>query len=430
MATARKILIRPGIYHPPQGELVASRERIKGWVDTWKRMDAAGLKIPVSWGHQPGAVPGDAGERAARQYYLSHYNAGYVGSLDADEKGDLASSLNVPGCEVDASGNLTHWLRLPDGRQVKASVGEVSIAIKDFRDGQGREWPDAIVHVALTPLPVVDSQEGFKALGLDSCDNPVYLSLSQLLSASEGADMAEEKEKPDVESEEAEPKAKAPPEAEAEAPAPAAPPVKNHFAAALEVLRANGIALPEDTTEKNLCERILVAGTAIASAKAEMEQEMAKSEAAEGGEEKGQEYSGEQPGEEPRPVMMSLSTAKTPAERKLLERETKSHKAGLDARIDRLVKRGLKPARAAELRQQVQGYTLSLDAEGEPVPSRVDYALSLLEDSLPESREFRKHIQGRATLEARPDRGEDRTQIQEEAGDELAALAGAPIKKK
>lgn len=431
MATSRKLLVRKGIYQPPQGELVVTPARLRHWKDSFQRMRAAGLRIPIAWGHQPEAVPGDTDDRARKQYYLSRYNAGYLDSLDTDGN-DLNGVLSVPGCEVDPdTGNLLSWVKLPDGREVKTAVGEVSIAIKDFTDGQGREWPDSIIHVALTPLPVVDSQTGFepaKTLGLEACDTPIYLSLTHLLSAE--ADMPDEfeKDKPEVEGEEgeesAEKKAPAPP------PEPVAAPKANHFAAALEVLRANGISLPEDTTEKNLCERILVAGTALATAKAEMEKEleMAKNSATTvDGQDEGASFDGNQSSEEPRPVLMSLSTAKDPFTRKMLAKAQSETRKSLGDRLTKLVKRGLPPARAAELRKQVEGYTLSLDGDGEPAPSQVEYTLSVLEDALPD-RAFREHLNGRATAEPRPDRSEDRSAQQEEAANELIQLAGGKVK--
>ena len=84
-----------------------------------------------------------------QQYYLSAMNAGYLDDLTIDEKGQLAGKPNCPGCEIDpATGNYTAWVRLPDGREVKTAIGEVSVAIGDWTDGQGRKWKDVLKHVA------------------------------------------------------------------------------------------------------------------------------------------------------------------------------------------------------------------------------------------------------------------------------------------
>ncbi len=161
MGKALKTLLKTGIYSAPQGILRATPARLRRWAEQFRAMKSEGIRVPIGWGHHPTAVPGDADQRAEQQFYLSKMNAGTLSSLDFDGNADLNGALDCPGVEVDGKGNLVAWTKLPDGREVKTAISEVSIAVKDWRDGKGKLWKDSIVHVALTPLPVFAGQDGF-----------------------------------------------------------------------------------------------------------------------------------------------------------------------------------------------------------------------------------------------------------------------------
>jgi hypothetical protein len=154
MARVYKLLLRPSLYSAPQGVLKATPARLKHWIRTFRRMKAKGIRVPIGHGHQPQALPGDASARARNQYYLGALNAGYLDALDLDKRGGLRAVLDCPGYDLDDKGNLVAWTRLGDGREVRTAIAEVSAAIRDWTDGTGETWPDAIVHIALTPLPV------------------------------------------------------------------------------------------------------------------------------------------------------------------------------------------------------------------------------------------------------------------------------------
>lgn len=424
MAAPRKILIRPGVYAPPQGVLHAPASRVRSWAEKFRAMSAAGIKIPVSYGHQPDAWPLDPRssdpDRARREYHLSAFNAGYLGGMDCGNDGGLAASFACPGLDMDESGNLTCWRRLPDGTEVKTAIGEVSVAIKDWRDGTGKNWEDAIVHVALTPLPVAHGTGGF-TLACGREDAPITLSLSSLLytlssDTQEATDMADEKESK--------------PEAGTEGGG------TDHFKDALAFLSRKGVSLPEDTTPENVWERLCVAGHAIENAGTDAPAELPPEEP-DGDEpdpDEGVEYSGEDDPlagteEEARPVMMSLATARTKAEKLFIGREQERHRKDLLKRIDALQKRGVSRERLDRLREQANGYTLSMTGDGELVESNVDFLLSSLEDLAPP-----KHpLKGMKTAQVvkRPGRSEqDNIRAQEDVADELIALAGGTPSKR
>lgn len=253
MARFTKNILPPGDYHAPQGVLQATPERLRSWAAKFRCMKAAGIRVPICWGHQPGAVPGSGKGKSARQYEMSRFNAGYIEDLRFGANG-LEAVMDVPGAEVDEDGNLLTWAVMPDGRKVRCAIKEVSASIRDFRDGKGRDWGDAIMHVALVPLPVVGGQSGFKAadLGFDYRDRPgeIHLSLSNLLRGgvglSGGVAMPEEMLDSVL-------------GGGAEGAGGGMDPVQR----CLGVLAKMGLHLPEDTNEGNLCERIYLVGNAL-----------------------------------------------------------------------------------------------------------------------------------------------------------------------
>lgn len=435
MAKAYKTLLRSAVYQAPQGELRATPARVRRWAEQYREMQRAGIKVPCSWGHQADALPFDprAMPRAQQQYHFSKYNAGYLSDMQASgphagQATELSAVLDCPGVELEGD-NLVHWVKLPDGRQVKAAIGEVSVAIRDWKDGTGKLWPDAIVHVALTPLPVAHNMGGFRAPpGCDGPDAGITLSLSGALftlSTEDEGDMAEEKDdKKDKKADDA-PKGGESGESK-----------KDYFSEGMEFLKRKGISLPDDTTAENFWERVCIAGHALENADAstadlEPELDLEPEPEPEMNADEGAEYAGEDDmaSEEQRPVMMSLATVKDPLARKLLKGREDEHKAKLLAKLNSLVGRGaVKPRSADKIRSQITGYTLSLDAEGDEIQTKeVDRLLSLLDEASP----GRHPLKGlKSSGEARRpdqagDRDPDRQKRQEEAGDELASLAGA-----
>lgn len=435
MAKALKTLLKTGLYVAPQGSLRATPARMRRWTEQFRAMREEGIKVPVGWGHAPTALPGDPDQRAKQQFWLSAYNAGTLDSLDLTDKGELKGALDCPGVDLDDKGNLVAWRRLADGSEVRTAISEVSIALKDWRDGKGKLWKDCITHVALTPLPVYAGQDGFAAaLSTAHTDSGFTLSLAGFtreLSASE-TNMADEKEKDAIdataEAEEEEVAEDTPPPPPAE---PARPAADNgaRLSECIRVLEAHGLHLPGDTTMENLAERICVAGHAKAKGVAEDE------EGDEMDEEDGEpaEYSGENGGqtvEEQRPVMLSLATARNPVEKASIRREQDAHKARQLRLIKRLEKKGLPPHKAADFRSRVEGYTLSLTEEGEIVSKKLDLELSTWSEALAGSH-FAGTVLGRARPEPRPGPDPKASQkTQEEAGDALAELAGAPARRK
>ncbi len=126
-----KDVIACGTYRHPSSEFSVSvdPQRIARWAQTGRDMLAGGVAIPINCDHSD----------AARDC------VGYV--RDFAVRGDRLLAL----CQL-----------IGEDAPLLAARNLVSAGIvPDFTDGQGRRWGDAIVHIALTPVPVVGGQEAF-----------------------------------------------------------------------------------------------------------------------------------------------------------------------------------------------------------------------------------------------------------------------------
>jgi hypothetical protein len=126
-----KDMIHTGTYvHPTrQFSLAVDRDRLSRWADAGQKMLAAGVAIPINCDHSD----------AARDV------VGYIKDFKLDD--DRLLGL----CQF-----------IGDDAALTAARNLVSIGIDpDFTDGQARQWGEAIVHLALTPVPVVPDQDQF-----------------------------------------------------------------------------------------------------------------------------------------------------------------------------------------------------------------------------------------------------------------------------
>jgi len=126
-----KDVIRTGHYrHPTRGfRLDVDMPRLRRWASVGRRMIAAGIHIPANVDHSNSAR--DALGRV----------------LDFQIRGPALVAL--------------HQLVGADAAAL-AARNQASVGIDpDYVDGHGRRWGEAIVHVALTPVPVVPGQGQF-----------------------------------------------------------------------------------------------------------------------------------------------------------------------------------------------------------------------------------------------------------------------------
>ena len=138
----KDIIIAGDWVHPSTGQDVeVSAERLERWASTFAAMSANGVKVYVPLGHTS-----DPGR-----------NVGWVEDMWV-EGNKLMARMRIIG---------------EDGI-LAAARNHVSImAVPELKDGKGNVYKDAIVHVALTPEPVISGQEDFIAASRGTGNVPV-----------------------------------------------------------------------------------------------------------------------------------------------------------------------------------------------------------------------------------------------------------------
>jgi len=348
----KKRVAAPGTYQTPDGLAEVTPARIRHWHDTIQALLKEGHKPPVSWGHVSKAVPASEDDAA---FWSARFIAGKFKGSEIDPlTGELLVEGDTPGVEQDSQGRLISDAALPDGRTVKTCHEEVSIGAMDWTDGQGKLWPDAPVHLALTPLPVwvpVGGQPAFEPADLPARQrfgtaNLLVRFATEPPMADDNGDKKEGEKK------------------EGETPAEGGGDLKK----ALKMLARCGITLPDDTNPENLVERLLVACTA-------KEGDMDETTAPPPAEDKAIE--------EPSGTFLSTLNVKDPVTRALMADREQADRKGRLARVDALAARGLPPFEAKRLREAATRVRFAVARDGTVQRADVDDQLALLERVLP-----------------------------------------------
>lgn len=144
-----KELLRVGRWVHPARKFVleVTRERMARWAQSFQRMLAKGIRVPVPYGHS----------------YDARDNAGFVQEMFL--RGDsLVGVFEIP--------------REEDAARLGSVATDVSVSVNpDFVDGQGERFGEVIEHVAITNYPVVAGQANFVALGQDGAGELVTLEM-------------------------------------------------------------------------------------------------------------------------------------------------------------------------------------------------------------------------------------------------------------
>lgn len=354
LARVTKTILEPGNWRSPQGELRATPERIRRYADQFAAMKAKGIRVPLPWGHQPHALPITPDEIAESEYARSRFNAGYVEDLFVSKAGKLRAVIDAPGLDADADGNLV------DPRNGTA-IAEVSPGIAGkWTDGHGQTWEDAILHVALTPLPVQTGQDGFTPL---STPAPAvqWLSLGTMTLATEGGPaVADETEIPEGDD-----------AGEGEGSGGGVT-----VADLLGPLGEHGIVLPEDTDDANFMDRLL---TAITALKGQLTPADDDAPADDAGAADGTPATPEAP-----PVMLSTKSIADPVLRGVAERETEEADNRRLARINLLARRNVPGHLVEKLRKAARAQpAYLLSTTGRVAHTALDAQLDALEEALP-----------------------------------------------
>lgn len=304
MPTFTKPIVKPGRYKvnsiQPDGSVKRvdadiTPAMIKHWVDTFAAMRKVGINIPAPLHHDRKAVPTTDADKAvldeltARNEVGSFRNAGWWENLFQDENGTLHGVLDVP--------------LAADAEKIGTTVKEVSLhAMNEYVAGTGEKFENPIYHIALVTHPIEPGQENFKPI--QPGETVTAIAMSDFVEPLPTITMADANGNPRLASLTIEENdygystitmrvANAPSfldsarslinrltnnqetylnriamsdeiiMSEADG--------KSMCGEAVKVLAELGIKLPDDTTVKNLAERIVTAGKALIAAKEETE---------------------------------------------------------------------------------------------------------------------------------------------------------------
>jgi hypothetical protein len=340
MARFQKTVLKPGRYwvstfDGKRKEESFSSERIKHFADQHKLMLASGLKVPAPWGHDTKSVP------MTKKEFLSAKNNAGEWNFTLDDEGNLEGVIEVPLEE--------------DAKRIGTTVKEVSPMIfKKFLDGNGRIWEDVIIHGALVTQAVQKGQENFKPV---RTEDHIAVAMSCYM-----GEIGDDKDSNRLKE-----------GGSGEPTDPAGQPKGGPYGVgdAVKCLRKVGVDLPDDTSEDNIVERIVVACRAI--------------QGADDGDEEGTERGIRGGTEQPQPIAMDIDMDDKEKVTKLTNTLQKvaqeSVKGGYVSRIKGLISSGRISKKYAQenLEPLIGGFQLSITEEGEIGASELETAIGLLE---------------------------------------------------
>ena len=130
-------------------------KRMDKWCAAFDAMQKDGVKVPVYADHKPGAAN-----------CLGYCTAMFRGSPDILKK--HPEFCNMPLDKAPTDPNRLYAIHeFPDEQSAATAnrVGQVSVLIdRNLRNGSGKNYGEAVRHVAVTPEPIVAGQGGFAAL--------------------------------------------------------------------------------------------------------------------------------------------------------------------------------------------------------------------------------------------------------------------------
>ena len=166
MGKFKKQIVSAGKYHVStpgneRAEVTITPERIRGWANTISELQKAGHKIPAPFNHDLKSVPVIEGNSGA--LVTSEQNGGFWNDISIE-----VNENNVPV--------LMGQLETPHDDKVGATIKDVSIYVKpEWIDGTGRIWRDVPMHIALVTHPIEPGQPNFEPV-----DDDIAIAMSHI----------------------------------------------------------------------------------------------------------------------------------------------------------------------------------------------------------------------------------------------------------
>ena len=140
MAKFKKATLEAGkTYHSPDGELVVTKDRLKHWATTFRRMSDAGIDIPMSWDHDEDPSKSVPVKRPHGQK-RKRPTEDTVGYLDAFRLVDGGKRAELT-LDIRGEKNIDN---------VDKNLSYISpVIFESWPDGDGTIHKDCITHVAV-----------------------------------------------------------------------------------------------------------------------------------------------------------------------------------------------------------------------------------------------------------------------------------------
>jgi hypothetical protein len=349
MAKFKKAILKANReYQSPDGPVFVDRERLAHWVSQFGRMRDAGLSVPCSWGHDDDPEKGVPTRLASadKRRRLPQDTVGYLRSVELTEDGDAAE------IEIDVR-------RKADVEACDLNLAYVSPVIrKSWKDGDGEVWDDCWGHMDLVQHPVDHRQTPFERveesseqtiacalrMGLDDGTPATWRLADSDKGTKSMADDEKTSDSGDSETSEVEDMA--------------VTDDGGRLKKVLDALAGMGIVLSDDTNEENFLEHVEQALLTAAAVNGEGDAAMPEDE-------------GDLEVTAPQFAAMSLERSK---EKKYID---KQHQKTIGARLQAVLDHGqCTPHEAKEHRTKVATVRLSLDDNGDSIPSGLETWIS------------------------------------------------------
>lgn len=322
-----KAVLNVGTYESPDGVVEVTPERLKHWAQQVSRMQDTGYAIPMHWDHASDTdllEPIRMDVLRKNESRSAKNTVGKLISFDVQPDGQSAE-LTVETLTADAT------------EKASSNAVFVSPVIFDkWKDGAGNQYTDTIGSVDLVDHPVDYKQGPFKPVV--KCAIRMSAKPTKIYKLSEVTPVDQEDKASDVQD---------------ESGATSSTSIKD----VLDALAALKIILPEDTTDANFLERLRPALLTAA----------AQDKEPDGDEDPNKQAENSSIAQDPMIATMSAQA------RNAFNYATNQHRTTVSARLQKLLEDGrCSPAEHSKMKGSVSTIKLSLNAQGQPIPSQVE----------------------------------------------------------
>ena len=150
MVAFKKIALKTGTYHSPDGEVPVTVARLQHWRDEFARMKAARQVVPIAWDHAEQSDKANLQPMSLADYRRKRSAKDTIGHLVDFQLTQDGAELTLDVHDPDAAKSATN-----------NSVFISPVISPTWRDGAANEYADCFTHVDFVNHPVDHSQGPF-----------------------------------------------------------------------------------------------------------------------------------------------------------------------------------------------------------------------------------------------------------------------------